>query len=268
MELKGQSVTDATITSLKGIGRVERLSLYDTAVSDEGIAFIARNAPLHEISISSDVVTDTAIGYLCRVQSLRSLLIFRAPGVGDAAAELLSECTELRELYLNETRITDTAARCIAKVSTLQRLCLDGTALTDEGVAALGDLQRLSLLSLQRTCIIGWAFGSFPSDAQLSLDLDASGATDGGMAVLASHLIRLKRVSLNDTSITDATATALAHLKGLIAVQIARTFVTDQGVLAFKGHPTLQAIHLDGSSIAASTIKALKAANRRLLIYS
>src|ERR1700722_19594931 len=116
LEFREPSFTDVDLKALPNLGKVETLTLVDTAVTDEGCRELLRARALVEIALISDKVSDNTLGVLAQLPALRSLQIHRGPRSGAAGLRHLSSCVGLRELYLKETAITDHGLAAIAKL--------------------------------------------------------------------------------------------------------------------------------------------------------
>lgn len=268
LEYEGPTFTDAALKAIPNLERVEVLALWDTAVTDVGIAELLRAHALVEVSITGDALSDDALRVFARLPALRSLQLHRCPGVGDDGVRHLAGCVGLRELYLKGTAVTDRGLRAIGGLPEVWSLVLDDTTVTDDGCASLAELPRLSLLSLNRTRVEGHGPARFRDNEHLNIYLDATPATDEGVIALAGRLSNLMRLSLNDTGVGDHAARALSRLPLLSDVRLSRTGLTDAGLSAFAGHPSLEAIYVKGCAVSSAAVEALKMATpRELVVY-
>jgi internalin A len=267
VEFKGKAFTDDRLKSIPGLVQLRRLSLWDTSVTDDGIAALACTESLVEISISSDRITGKSVQILSELPSLRSLLIHRGPRVGDEALVKLSKCGELRELYLSETLVTDRGLSDIGSFPYLWSLDLSGTAISDEGCAALKGMPQLGLLNLSRSRVTGIGLAGLHDNEHFSIILEGTPATDGSVEAIAEWFSNLQLISLNDTRVGDRAARALSRLQRLYDARLSGTDVTDDGITAFIGHPSLEALYIERCSISPEAVQALKKARRRLTIY-
>lgn len=267
LEFEGPSFTDADLRAIRRLDKVKSLGLWNTAVTDDGCRELARARALDEISILSDILSGRVLEILAQLPALRSLQIHHGPLIGDDGARSLAECTGLRELYLNETAITDQSLAAIGSLRDLWSLALDDTSVSDAGCEALSGMPRLSLLLLNRTRVTGAGLASLPNNDHFHLHLDQTPVTDAGVIALAERLSNLKLISLGQTNVGDAAARALAKLPRLNVVLFSETKVTDDGLSAFSGHPSLEQIDVEGCAVSKSAVDALKASVRRLTVY-
>lgn len=268
LEFEGKAFTDADLKAVPALDRVEMLDLFDTSVTDKGIVELARAESLEEIAISSDKLSSAALQVLARLPSLRSLQIHRGPRIGDEGLRSLSKCVNLRELYLRGTSITDAGLSHIGSLPHLWSLVLDDTGISDTGCAAITKLPKLSLLSLNRTRVTGIRLAGLRDNEYFNLYLEETRVTDEAVMTLAGRLTKLKLISLNETQTGDPAAKALSKLKRLDDVRLSGTRLSDDGLAAFTGHPSLEVIYVEGCNVSAKAIKALKkASSRELTVY-
>ena len=269
LEFEGPAFTDAELKALPNLDKVEMLALLNTAVTDNGCRELIRAHALVEVSIISDTLSDNVLLVLAQLPALRSLQIHRGPGISDDGIRYLSRCTAVAELYLKETAVTDKGLMEIHKLPQVWSLVLDDTTVSDEGCAALTEMPQLSLLSPElRTRVVGHGLSALRDNEFFNVYLEGTPARDEGVIALAQRISNLKLISLNQTSVGDLAARALAKLPRLNDVRLSHTKLTDVGLAAFSGHPHLDVIYVEGCAITKSAVKALKKATRRgLTVY-
>jgi hypothetical protein len=268
MEFEGPGFTDDSLRAMRNLDGIQMLALWDTAVTDKGCRELLRASALVEASITSDTLSGHVLEILAQLPALRSLQIHRGPKIGDDGLRYLRGCVGLRELYLKETAVTDRGLIEIGKLPQVWSLMLHDTAISDEGCAALAGMQQLSLLGLMRTRVAGHGLAALRDNEHFSINLDNTPATDEGVIALAQRLSNLKSISLDETGVGDSAARALAKLPHLDFVKLSHTKVTDEGLSAFSGHPSLELIGIKGCAISQRVVKALKkAAPRPLYVH-
>lgn len=265
--LRGKKFTNDQLRALPRLKSIKRLSLLNTAVTDDGMTALEAAESLQEIEIVSDFLSNAALEILSQLPSLVSILIRRAPGIDDRGLRSLSKCVRLHELYLDSTSITDKGLSHIGQLPEVWSLILDHTPISDEGCAALRGMRKLSLLSLNHTHITGATLGGFSAEESLDIYADYTRATDAGVIALAKNQPNLRRISLIGTDIGDQAAIALAKLPEIGDVRLSKTKITDRGALAFAGCPNLCELYLEETSVSPAAIKALQKSSRKLTIY-
>jgi hypothetical protein len=268
LEFEGPAFTNADLKAVPNLDEVERLTLWDTAVTDEGCRELTRARALVEVSIGSSALSDDVLQVLAELPALRSLQIHRCPKMSDRGVRYLSRCVGLRELYLKETAITDHGLMAIHRLSQLWSLILDDTIVSDEACAALTEMPRLSLLSLKRTRVVGHGLSLLRDNDQFHVYLEGTPATDEGVIAIARRISNLELISLNQTNVGDRAAGALSKLQRLNDVRFSHTRLTDEGIAAFSGHPFLDVIYVEGCAVTKAGAKALrKGSPRELTVY-
>ncbi|MBA4190974.1 MAG: hypothetical protein C0467_23560 [Planctomycetaceae bacterium] len=269
LEYEGPAFTDAALKAVPNLDKVETVALWDTAVTDSGFGELLRARALIEVSISSDTLSGTVLQLLAQLPALRSLQIHRCSRISDNDLQHLAGCVGLRELYLKETAVTDRGLRAICALPEVWSLILDDTTVSDDGCVSLAEMPRLSLLSLNRTRVVGHGLASLRNNEHLNAYLEGTPATDEGVTALVGRLSNLMRLSLNSTNVGDLAAQALSTLPKLSDVRLSHTKLTDAGLSAFAGHPSLEAVYARGCAVTTSTVEALrKASPRELVVYA
>ncbi len=110
--LNGQGGTDAGLDRLKGLTKLQLLSLSNTKVSDAGLEQLKGLTQLQGLSLDRTKVSD-------------------------AGLELLKGLTKLQGLCLDDTRISDAGLQHLKGLTQLQVLTLDRTRVTGAGVKKL-----------------------------------------------------------------------------------------------------------------------------------
>jgi hypothetical protein len=105
------------------------------------------------------------------------------------------------------------------------------------------------------------------SSADLEVDASLKGAAfgDTDLAVLAPVAARIVRADLSGTSITDASAPALAAMASLVRLRLARTKITDRTVEALAGLKALKSVSLVDTKVSDATLAPLR--QRGVAVY-
>lgn len=133
-------ITDAGMKHLTEIGRGKDghpldLTLDRTAVSDEGIRFLAPMGNLASLSLKGTRITDSSLRSLQVTKSLGGLGLDKTRITDDGLAPLAG--LELSWLSLRDTRVSDKGLRYLHPIKTLQQIDVTGTRVTREGIKAL-----------------------------------------------------------------------------------------------------------------------------------
>ena len=131
LHLAGCGVDDTDMALLAGMPAVARLRVLDlseTAVTDLGLAEVAKLTHLEDLALWGTAVTDVGVGALRGLQRLVSL-------------------------NLGATHVTDAAIESLTHLSALRMVNLRSTAVTATGLVRLAALPTLSLVGVPR---LGW----------------------------------------------------------------------------------------------------------------
>ena len=102
----GTKVTDAGLVHLKGLTKLEFLSLSNTPVTDAGLKHLKELTKLQYLSLSNTKVTDAGLAHLKGLNNLTGLLL-AGTKVTDAGLAHLKGLTKLKRLGLWDTKVTD-----------------------------------------------------------------------------------------------------------------------------------------------------------------
>ena len=97
-------------------------------------------------------VTDDGIAHIAKVRSLVSLDLERTQATDRCLHELI-DLKELRQLFMSRTRVTDIGVSRMRGLAGLESLGLANTAITDAALVDLGSMPRLQFLDLSHTAV-------------------------------------------------------------------------------------------------------------------
>ena len=123
LDLAGTSVTDACVQDLREMPRLMRLALADTAFSGERLFSLHELQNLEELDLSGTAIEDDRIGSLQGFAKLRVLRLNRTQ-ITEVGIRTLARSMppQLRELYLNDTRLNDFAVPDLCRMTQLTKL--------------------------------------------------------------------------------------------------------------------------------------------------
>lgn len=102
------------------------------------------------------------------------------------------------------------------------------------------------------------------ADLEVNASLLGDAFDDAALAALAPLRDRIVRADLSSTSISDASAQALAGWKRLRALRLANTSVTDATVSALTALDSLRALTVIGTVVTEQSLTPLRAKNVRI----
>jgi Leucine-rich repeat (LRR) protein len=153
LSIGGAQVNDVCLESLAKLSNLNVLGLYNTSVTDEGIARLPVVTPrLLSLVVSGAPVGDAGLEKLSALTTLANLWMYDVK-VSDAGLKHLKLLTTLRQLGLHECRIGDAGLENLGSLVDLEALHLNGTDITNEGLRHLRRLTNLKLLELINTRI-------------------------------------------------------------------------------------------------------------------
>jgi hypothetical protein len=171
-----KELTDDDLAYLRGLPKLERLSLYHTGIGDKGLPHLRRLPNLTELILSGTKVTDKGMPHVGALTKLRLLglsntdisdegvkhlaglslfaLELAGTAVGDSGLGHLKNMSKVMRLQLSSTRITDAGLVHLAgmmKGSVIHDLYLSGTSISDAGIEHLMTMTDLTHVHLDGT---------------------------------------------------------------------------------------------------------------------
>lgn len=144
------NVTDADLAALPADASLKQLCLGRTAVTDEGLAVVARLPRLEWLDLSFTKATDRTVERAMVAKGLRQLFL-EETRVGNESLARIAGLRELEELDLSGTQVTDDGLRHLAGLKKLRQLFLTNCRITDAGLTNLKGLKLLENVDLQGT---------------------------------------------------------------------------------------------------------------------
>lgn len=166
---------------LAAFPHLQSLNLYETPLTDEGLANLRPLVSLKHLNLGScRRITDDGVKHLAPLNNLESLNLGFCRRITDKGFAVLEKFRKLKTLNLSITNVRDDRLKTIAAMDELQHLDLDNTPITDEGLRHLADMRKLR-----------------------SLRFVGAAVTDNGIAAL--HGIKtLRFLNVTDTHVTPA----------------------------------------------------------------
>ena len=173
LDLFNTAVGDQGLAWLHDVPALRRLSLAGTKLDDTGLRAVAALPTLTELDLGWTAVTDQGLEHL-RAHPALVALSLRGTRVSDRGLDAIATIPHLTHLDLQETGIGDASvARLRPLARTLEHLLVGYTALTHRCVADLAVLEGLRTLMIRVTGI-----GS-EYDGELAARLRVLGTDDG-----------------------------------------------------------------------------------------
>jgi len=115
---------------------VRVVSLYQTGVSDTGLAHLEGLTALEMLALNGTLVSDVGLAHLQGLTALELLYLFSTE-VSDAGLAHLKGLTALEWLDLHGTQVSDAGLVHLEELTALKELYLDGTQVSEAGKADL-----------------------------------------------------------------------------------------------------------------------------------
>ncbi len=151
------NASDAALENIKGLTRLQRLSLARSKITDAGLRNLEGLTELRMLNLDQTSVTDSGLRFLEGLTRLHWLCLARSKVTG-AGLQHLEGLTQLEWLDLEETKVSDLGLEHLEGLTRLHELLLSGTNVSDAGLQHLGRLTHLKLLSLVGTHVTDAGF--------------------------------------------------------------------------------------------------------------
>lgn len=141
LDLSRCRVTDAQLTDIRRLRRLERLVLDETPVGDEGIANLGTMPSLHFLNLTRTRISDAAVEHFLSMPRLETLFV-GGTNITDEGLRRLAAHTSLRQLGLGGTKLTDAGLIYLSRMPSLECVSYYGVkGVTSAGVARLKKLR-------------------------------------------------------------------------------------------------------------------------------
>jgi internalin A len=255
---RGKLADDALMTHVGRLGRLEYLSLSDTAVSDAGLAELRAFTRLKELHLQKTAVQGPGLVHLAGMKDLEELVLPTYPFT-DADLAPLKGLTKLKKLKLEGRNLTNAGLTYLGGLTRLEELTLRNTSITSlEPIRHLTSLRSLDVV------------GSPIDDAGLEpvarlrelevLRLSGTLVGDVGTASICV-LPRLQELDLDRTRVGDSGLARLCELPRIADLTLSQTEVTDEGLLGLAGKLDLtpcENLLVSGPKVTAAGIESLR----------
>jgi len=215
----GGQMTDDALAQIARVEGITRLLLGGSkAVTDDGLAHLARMPQLEELELAGRI-TDRGLDVFQKLPELRQFAIYWHAGISDTGVANLSFCDKLERVDLLGSTTGDGAINALRGKRHLRHL-KTGRLVTDAGISLLHDIPHFKR----------W------HNADIRYDLMTFGDADPNSLVL-------------DGPMTDAGLARLAGLDGLFGLSFFwhATHLTPHGLGPLRDLPNLGALGCEGA---------------------
>lgn len=169
--------------------------------------------------------------------------------VGDGALSAIAQSTELRWLYLGNSRISGRGLEKLAPLQELQHLSLRNQPINDNLLQRLPALPQLQALGLDGTQVSNASLNHLAQYTTLrTLWLDKTQVTSEGLAGLAK-LPNLSMLYLSDTKISGPGLKDLQSIPQLQSISLKSCSLTPEDLARLSGHEQLNMLGLDHTNV-------------------
>jgi hypothetical protein len=128
------------------------LMLFETKITDTGLAHLCKNSQLECLVVSSFQITSASFAEVAKLERMRHLGTW-AWKIDDADFQQLASLPNLTSLGLITRSVTDESIPYIVQLPHIKRLQFTGDAITDAGLPHLQRLTDLESLQMQHTAV-------------------------------------------------------------------------------------------------------------------
>ncbi|MBY0231748.1 MAG: SMI1/KNR4 family protein [Gemmataceae bacterium] len=232
-----ERMTDACLVHLRGMAKLERITLNGMEIAGDGLRHLAGMTVLRQLQLCACTLSDAAMAHLPSLPSLTMLNLSSSTGCTSAALACLERLPALTAFHANGAPVAGPGLRHLASLPHLTDLDLSGGG---ERITTDADLSHLPLLPTVE-----------------HLDLRSALVTDAGLAHLA-RLPNVRWVLLDQAALSDAGIPHLAALPNLRQASLDRTKVTIAGVRALQA--ARPGIHVSAKNCTGDRSRKPKAA--------
>lgn len=281
LSLEGKSISDQQLQSLRKAGNLKEINLAETEVSDEGVSLLRDILSLQSLVIDgamlSEVITKAFDGSrlesltivehpvkpnqgLASLRFLKSLQSLRLKGIplAELQAAIPDGLPDLQGLTCNIA--TNSDVEQLTSWKALRELNLSGSAeVSDDSFLSLRKISDIESLDLSGTAIVGNQLELLKSLPLKRLSLnDTSLSGDGVMAVV--KMPRLEFLSLQNSAVDNASLEPLAKMRELKVLDVVGAWTTRGGRQKFRS------VMPDCELLPADAEVALDARGRQALL--
>jgi Leucine-rich repeat (LRR) protein len=285
VDLTSTWITDADLSRIGALGRLRRLNLAHTKITDVGMQYLKELTGVTELNLYfAEYITEDGIAALKGWTSLERLNL-RGTKVTSKVFDHLAHLTSLRALDLAYSQIDDDGFEQLTSLTHLEELAIGGNRLTGGCLPLLKllpALRKLDMGGVQRVDSGLW--GLALNDANLeqiaaltelrSLNLSGANLSDFGGADRPERtmsrtelrdiskleaLVNLEVLDLSNTPVSDDALEALRALPKLRELRLGLAGnIHDRSVPLLLGMARLEAVYLTGSGLSPQGIEQLR----------
>ncbi len=283
LTLNNTKVTDAGLVHLKDLTMLKSLKLRGTKVTDTGLVHLKGMTKLEVLDLGRTEITDAGLVYLKGLTKLEFLNLSLL-NITDAGLVHLKGLTKLETLSLSWTKVTDAGLMHLEGLTNLTELAFYNTTVTDAGLVYLKGMAGLKKLDLRgakvtavgvkklqqalANCQVHWRlYSSLEAADKPTSEEVVEAIKELGGKVHVDKNNDVVALGLVGTKVTNA---GLEHLNGLAKLQMLtlnNTQVTDAGLVHLKDLPVLNSLDLRRTKVTGTGLVHLKGMTKLEVLY-
>jgi internalin A len=195
----GGNVTDDDLARIEGLTELRGLGVPD-GTTDAGMTRLGRLKKLQWLGLSYTKVSDDGLRVVAGFDRLETLDLGEL--TTDAGLAHLKGLKRLKDLHLQKASISDAGLVVVGQLEDLSFLSLDSTKVSDAGLKHIKGLKHLTDLGLRCTKVTDAGLADLVGLPLEKLDLLGTAITDAGIV----HLVKMKKLeklNLIDTHVSE-----------------------------------------------------------------
>jgi len=273
LALQGQNFTNRDLSLLHTIPTIERLSVRESRVDDDGIAPLSRLPKLLELDLSGTEVTDAALLQLAEIPTLETLELDGCGGVSAAGLANLGRLGRLTRLSVRDVPLTypeycelqnefETVEIRADPESLLQLTPHDvwNASWFEEPHRNCGTIRLVTRPEVRRVTVDDLSAIEWP-EAVASMSFGTGTAVEEGVLELLSSFPKLQSLSIA-APIDDDDFAIVCRLPELRALRISSSTITDAGLESIPEDAPLRALKLRTNGISSAGLEAVSRLSR------
>jgi Leucine-rich repeat (LRR) protein len=203
-------------------------------------------------------IGDATVAKLVEIKTLKDFWLANTK-ITDHSLELIGTRSDPRSAIFDGTAITDRGLAHLRGVKNLEGLGLAATRITDEGLKALAGLQRLRGLDVRLTRVTAKGLRHLKGLPIDNLVISQSQVRPTDLEVL-KDFPRLRMLSVELLSLSDAAIPLLTELKGLESLSLQGNRITDDGLQQLAALKGLKALSVLWNPVTDAGLERLRKA--------